>query len=75
MKDKVQIEKVLATSGLLDALLPAAMRASELRACGIRLVASPEAMEVLQGMAMASSDDKIAVIAGNLFPQGYPEVQ
>jgi hypothetical protein len=73
IKDKTELRKALIEFGAITAMLPAAQAASQLRACGLRLVGSPEVIEVLQ--EMASGGDKVAeLIAGNLFPQGHQEV-
>lgn len=73
IKDKAELRKSLVAFKVIPAILPAAKAASQLRACGLRLVGSPEVIEVLQQMA-TEGDEAAEWIIGNLFPQGHREV-
>ena len=72
-KELEGLKKAMMDYGVIAALQPAANAASRLRACGIRLVGSPEAIEALQQLEN-EGDEQAALILGNLFPQGHPEV-
>lgn len=72
-RDLTELRQEMAELHVIEAILPAAKAASKLRACGLRLVGSPEAMQVLRQLA-AEGDDSAGWVVSNLLPQGHPEV-
>lgn len=57
----------------IQALLPAVKVASDLRALGIRVVGEQEVIAELIKLANQKNQEA-AVVVGNMFPVGHPEV-
>lgn len=72
-RDLAELRQEMDELQVIEAILPAAKAASKLRACGLRLVGSPEAMQVLRQMA-ADGNESAGWVVSNLLPQGHPEV-
>lgn len=72
VKSKEGVKGALVAFGVLEALYPAAVKASQLRACGLRIVGEPPTVAAL--LEMALTDENAAWISANLFPNGHPEV-
>ena len=73
-KDVEEVKKAVIDFGVIGALHSAACAASQMRACGLRIVAEPQTVAALRDLA-AAGDLQAAMISANLFPNGHPEVQ
>ncbi len=73
IKDVEGVKQAVVDFGVIGALHPAACAASQLRACGLRIVAEPQTLAAFRDLA--GSSDQAAMISANLFPLGHPEVQ
>lgn len=67
------MKKQITDFEIINELLPAARIASKLRACGIRIVGEPRALEALRGQRDDGNVDAGEILA-NLFRNGHPEV-
>lgn len=74
IQDVEGVKRAVVGFGVIGALHPAACAASQMRACGLRIVAEPQTVAALRELA-ASGDLQAEMIVLNLFPNGHPEVQ
>lgn len=72
-RNLIQLQQTMEAFQVVEAILPAAKKASQLRACGLRLVGSQAAIQALLAMA-GKGDESAELVVGNLLPQGHPEV-
>ncbi len=67
------IKETIISLDIIDAVYPAACKAAQMRACGLRIVADKRAIAAFNDLA-AAGDSQAEMILANLLPLGHPDV-